>query len=152
VNDNFSADTVASLLAEVWPLHKGGGFAKYLAETCGRSISGQASFDCIYITQAEEGDIPNAVLRSAVRWWKVDDSGIKSTRRPDLPAEPDALENVREGFYIMPVIRFFKHGGDVLIGESYGPHLFSRKVGVLITVDGRLTLTDVRVILTYDML
>jgi len=152
VEENYSTDSIASLVAEVWPLHKGEGFAAYLTETCGRSISGQASFGCIYIAQAEEGDIPNAVLRSAMRWWKVDDSGFRPIRRPELPAEPDAPENVREDLYITPVIRFFSEGSDVLIGESYGPHLFSRKVGKLVTAHGRLVLIGVRVVLTYDML
>lgn len=145
VDDKFSPDSIALLLSEMWTLHKSEGFATYLAEIFGKAVAVHTHFDCIYISQAEEGDIPNAILRSAARWWQVDDSGFKNIGRPDM-SEPDAPENVRAGLYIRPMIRFFNEGKDILIGESYGPHMLSRKVGLLETVNGQIVLTGIRVV------
>ena len=144
MNDKFSSDSIAILLSEVWVFHKSEGFAAYLMEIFGKSIPGQASFDCIYIAQAEEGDIPNAILRSAAKWWQIDDSGFKTIRRPEM-SEPDAPENVRAGLYTRPMIRFYSEGNEILIGETYGPQLLSRKVGSLAMVDGQLIMTKIRV-------
>lgn len=152
MSDDFSPDAVALLLSEIWPLHKTEQFTAYLAATSALGIAGPASFDCIYISQAEDGDIPNGVLRSAVRWWQVDDSGIKSIRRPDLPVDVNAPENIRSDFYITPVVRFFNRDSEILIGEWYGPRLFSRKVAKLEKVCGLLVISDIRVVLTWDML
>ena len=141
---DVSSDDIALLLSEVWAIHKSDGFVAYLTEIFGKSIPGQASFDCVYISQAEEGDIPNAILRGAAKWWQVDDSGLKAIRRPEM-SELDATTNVRTELYTKPVIRFFNEGNDILIGETYGPQLLSRKVGFLAVVDGQLILTKIRV-------
>lgn len=147
VDDNFSPDSIALFLSKVWALHKTEDFVAYLTEIFGKSIPGQASFDCIYISQAEEGDIPNAILRSAARWWQVDDSGFKNIGRPDM-SKPDALRSVRSGHYTTPMIRFFNEGNDILIGENYGPQLLSRKVGLLEMVNEQIVLTGIRVVKT----
>lgn len=147
MDDKFSPDSIALLLSEVWTLHKSESFADYIAEIFGKSVAVAAHFDCIYISQAEEGDIPNAILRSAAKWWQVDDSGFKNIGRPDL-SKPDALRNVREGLYTTPMIRFLIEGNNILIGENYGPQLLSRKVGLLEMTNGQIVLTGIRVVKT----
>ena len=97
LDDKFTPDNIALLLSEMWTLHKSEGFATYLAEIFGKAVAVHTHFDCIYISQAEEGDIPNAILRSAAKWWQVDDSGFNNIGRPDM-SEPDAPENVRGWF------------------------------------------------------
>lgn len=147
MDDEFSPDRIALLLSEMWTLHKSEGFATYLAEIFGKSVAVNMHFDCIYISQAEEGDILNAILRSAAKWWQVDNSGFKNIERPDL-SKPNALRNVRAGLYTTPMIRFFIEGNDILIGENYGPQLLSRKIGSLALVNEKLTLTGIRVVKT----
>lgn len=141
------ADNIALMLSEMWTLHQSEGFAAYLAEIFGKSIPVHTHFDCIYISQAEEGDIPNAILRSAAKWWQVDDSGFMNISRPDL-SKPDALRNVRAGLYTTPMIRFYVEGNEILIGENYGPQFLSRKVGTLAIVNGQIVLTGIRVVKT----
>ncbi len=145
MDENFSSDLIASLLSEIWTLHKSEGFATYLAEIFGKSVAVHTHFDCIYISQAEEGDIPNAILRSAAKWWQVDDSGLKPVGRPDL-SKLDAVRNEIADLYITPMIRFYNEGKDILIGESYGPRMLSRKIGVLSMVNGQVVLTGIRVV------
>lgn len=153
MSDELPGDAIALMLSSVWHLHKSESFTTYLAETCARQVSGQTSFDCIYIVQAEDGEIPTGILRSAVKWWQVDDTGFKHISRPSPLVDIFTPENTRADFYITPVIRFFSQGREILIGETYGPCLLSRKVGTIeVASGGRLVLSGVRVVLTYNML
>jgi hypothetical protein len=150
MNINFSVEAIVSLLAEVWTIHKMNCFQSYWFETSGRLIEDQVSFDCIYIAEAESGDIPHAVLRSATRWWQVDDQGVKAIGRPDLSKFSGLPETMRCECFISPFISFFVEENDILIKENYGPRLLAWKSGKLILKDKNVFINEIKTVRTYD--
>lgn len=150
----YEVEEVVALLAEVWPIHRDERFYQYLQENFGKSISEPARFDCLYIAQTLDGDVDNAVLHfHRLRWWRVDDSGTKELfGEMPLPRFPDAPENNRGELHRQPSAKFLLNGSRILIGESYGPTYFLRKVARLKRIGGQLQFREMRVVKTYDTL
>lgn len=155
MNEMYPPTAIAEMLAEVWKLHKEDGFLNYITIVCGCSTPDPPIFNRIYIAQAEDGDIRKDILVSTLKWWQVDDLGLRETPRPPLSNDPyvptERLDS--DGFYyIAPMMRFFNQGDEILIEEIYGPHIFARKMARLVWQDNGLRLTAVRIITTYDSL
>jgi hypothetical protein len=152
VDDEFCAANIVFLLAETWKLQKEDDFLVYLAQVSGRSVSVKPSFDRIIISQAEEGDFADGGLAGESTYWQVDDQGIILVSAQQMVDGWCDRNKTLGDFYITPTIRFYNEGQNILIGERYGPELFSRKVGKLVWQNDRLILTEVRIIFTFDSL
>lgn len=135
---------IAGWLATLWAFHKSDPFAAYVAKTYGQTVTQASSFDCVYIAEAESGDLEAGQIGSIIKkWWKVDDSGLTEIRRPQLPTtDSSALFDRR------PVLKFFTDGDRVVFGERLGPNLICRKAGKLSTAEGLVSVKDVRLLWT----
>jgi hypothetical protein len=133
---------IAHWLAGVWSGHRSDQFLDYLAETYGKRVDRPPSFDCIYIAEAEEGDLDSGRIGGIIKkWWKVDNVGLTEVRRPNLPAtdEPGLFDQ-------RPVLKFFTDGKRVVIGERLGPKLICRKAGKVEITEASVGIVDVRII------
>ena len=139
-------DAIAEILSDIWNRHQAGDFESYILRTCGVAVSSSPLFESIFISKAEEGSIERDFLKSAVKWWKVDDAGFGPCGRPSQLTKGDDPENIKNGFYRWPTLRFFVEGDRVLIGEMYGPSIFARKTGTLSFVGDNLEIRNVQVI------
>lgn len=126
MNPFFSADAISRELANIWSLHKSPAFREYLESIFHRPFPAPVRFDKVYIVEADDGDIEFGSLHDFKRWWEVDDCGMREMASPPSLATLDDAQNVRQGFYTTPIVRFFCEGNRILIGESYGPHLIAR--------------------------
>lgn len=139
-----SSPAIALWLAGIWGLHKSEPFAAYLARTYGKQVDHLPSFACVYIAEAESGDLDTGQIGGIIKkWWMVDDTGLTEIRRPQLPSTDDAVL-----FDHRPVLKFFTDGERVVFGERLGPDLICRKAGKLIAKEGSVSVTDIRLLWT----
>jgi hypothetical protein len=143
-----TADDVARLLSNVWTFYRSSCFLEYVANTFRKTMTEWADFQCIYIGLAHSGNVVDGVVIGSVKWWVVDDAGFRRCGTPKLPMYPSDPENLHNGFYRIPTMRFYIEGDRIAVGESFGPMLLSRKVGRIQQVDGNLIITHVETKLT----
>jgi hypothetical protein len=139
-----SSPAIALWLAGIWALHKSERFLAYVTEIYGKPVDHLPSFECVYIAEAESGDLDTGQIGGIIKkWWMVDDTGLSEIRRPQLPLTDDpALFDQR------PVLKFFTDGARVVFGERLGPDLICRKVGKLIAKRAAVSVADVRLLWT----
>ena len=137
---------IAIWLARMWRCHKTEQFLHYIACTYGAALDRTPCFDCIYIAEAESGDLKTGRISSSIKnWWKVDDAGLSDIRVPDLPHEVDFIP-----FDRCPVLKFFTDGHQVVLGERLGPDLVCRKVGTLTESEACLSVADIELLWTSN--
>jgi hypothetical protein len=139
-----SSPAIALWLAGIWGLHKSEPFSAYVAGTYGKDVDHLPSFECVYIAEAESGDLDTGQIGGIIKkWWMVDNTGLTEIRRPQLPSTDDPVL-----FDQRPVLKFFTDGERVVFGERLGPDLICRKAGKLIAKEGSVFVTDVRLLWT----
>ncbi len=133
---------IATWLAGIWSFHKSKAFADYVAKTYGKHVARLPSFECVYIAEAESGDLDTGQIGGIIKkWWRVDDAGLTEIRRPQLPSSDEAVLFDRR-----PVLKFFTDGERVVVGERLGPHLICRQAGKLVATEAYVSVTDVRLL------
>ena len=137
---------IALWLAGVWRCHKSDQFLDYVAKTYGKPTDRPPSFDCIYIAEAEEGDLDSGRIGGIIKkWWKVDDAGLTEVRKPQLHSTNEPVL-----FDQRPVLKFFTDGKRVVFGERLGPNLVCRRAGKVLGTQASVCITDVLLLWTTN--
>lgn len=146
----MATEQILRTLSDYWRLHKTAFFLSYLMDTFGVTPQEYPRFDCLYIAEAEDGDLAQGWIGGLIkRWWIVDDNGTRPTSRPHLPILLDEPDNLRADFYPKPVIKFYFADDRITFGESFGPSYVCRKTAKLVfNNDGTTTFGDSHTIWT----
>jgi hypothetical protein len=135
---------IAAWLAGLWELHKSKNFHDHVRKIYGRDIDESPAFECIYVAEAESGDLLHGQIGGIIKkWWQVNDSGLVAITKLNLPARDEPV-----GFDRCPVLKFFTDGKRVVLGERLGPDLISRRVGRLVFHENGISIEDLRVLWT----
>jgi len=144
--DSASGAEIARYLSRLWGVYQAKTLAQYVQEQFGRATS-NPTVDGISIAECCDGNFDSGYLSGDLaKTWLIDSNGLTAT---DQITPPD--EGIGD-YYRLPMIRFFSEDNRIVIGETLGPTLVSRKRAFIGRKSSEIQIHSVETLWTYDSL
>lgn len=127
---------IAIILSAAWHRLTSETLAIQFREIVGVELAEPSEVDRLFIGLSNTCDFEERLLSTnCVRWWQVDENGIKEIEVPAFRF------NKTKGIYKRPVFHFFVKGNRVLLKEVLGDSVIIRRIGECVRKDGEWRLT-----------
>lgn len=129
-------------ITDLWQTCHPDQFATYMQREFGVALQSTPTFRCLYIAESAEGNIDDNVLGSILHGWlKMDNTGLWRIEKPG----GDFHDRVGP-YYVTPVLRYWREGNRVLLGERFSDSFIIRRIGTLPADESIPEVYDLRVI------